>query len=1483
MEGVNNDFLGKHKKFRVDSKKLATVFFVAAFIVAIVVFWWLKLVGITVTGEAFCGLEEHIHGEACYISEIICDIDEAETDTPAGESATDETTTEIPEEVTDDVSGNESVTEITTDATTTKKAHTHTSECLRETLICKKTEHTHTEECFPDKNADVETVSDWLNTIDGVKITNDIPENLIAIAMTQVGYEESIVNFEYDSEGNRNGYTRYGEWYGNHYGKWNTMFVSFCLHYSNINNDSELKKAGAESLRLAWENRYAYSSAEEYAPERGDIVFFDNDKDGVSDAVAIIIAPGETEHVVVMGDSNGKVETKSIDASEGIMGYGLTGKLSFAKDMEHELNKEDTETTDPIHDPEETINQRVPLMMMSAAPVDEDHTIRYINDLTEAVTGVYFKTEDGVEIPENGTVYIGQNYIVSLTFSETNTGKEWIQFQHGDDHRLVYPIPENLKCAPFDEPHPITAKTENGTIEKVGEYFVDENGMLYVEFIDYEDGLCFGQKYSNVEFTIDFNVTIGANQSGTSTDIVFNDKINVELNVDGGAGMTVDKTHGEYDEDNHTMDYTIKVEATHGLVKDFTFEDYTWNTHKILRDTIVVTDLNGVPLNPQPTVGDSFVTNVYSGFSLVGFPDFAAGEGYLITYKTKVDDNYISNDTVALSNGAYGAGKDSKGTSFGSYDEDYVVVEPEKIAKDGKQTVLKDANGNDVPVIEWEVVIKKDNHNLKGTVIIDTLGEGLQYYTDQPILIKHYDEWGNPLADQYLSWDNVTINGNSMNFPLPDGYMFDIIYYTTYEDLNEGEQKQYNNSVSATINGKYETAGGEADVVGFVPRVNKNAYGNDGEYVYFTIETDVPAAIKDWGNFYLTDTAAFWGYSGNAEGYLYVENLPENIEITAVTESGRTITFTPYVPGGPIENTYILVSPLNDMQHTFRIYFNTSQANNESSKWLLDENAVLTVTYKVPFEVKTGTEWSGELSGDKTLEDVLLENHSLANQATVNYSNVIKTDHTANYKYSPKISKNSVVNKDGTIDYTVVFYNTVPGSNGNAGYLASSDIAYFTDTFDEKLEYVPGSLTVYCYDPWNANNWLNRYRYNGTVSGNSMEIASTEFTFDKWNPECGWGEEWLSGLSNYQIYCKNMGGGNHVFTYKLKLKDEYLYSTEVNKYELDNTAELKWDEDNTSGPVTDKAEFETGLIDKQVAQDGNNLDFSIVINEDALDILEGMDTLTITDTMTPNLSVYWNTIKLYYKETANGPWISFDDAASSYDYSVKYDQDSNKLTFIIPDELRIKVDYSTLITGNGFVSVENTVSIDGKAQLTDIVDATFHVQDHSGGATGFDYSVTMLKQDGDTNVRLPDVKFHLYGLQGDPHAVLPEGAQQSIYDDNGQKLNYIGTYITGPDGTTEIRTQFLTVGGPYALVEATPPAGYMPLQKPVYFYFYDPDPNGIIQTVTTLIAVENYTYGFVLPETGGTGTLPLAIIGFAMTAFPILYSTIRRKRERRST
>ncbi len=1459
MEGVNRDYLGKHKKFRMDSKKLATAFLLTAFIVAIIVFWWLKLVGVTVTGEAFCGLDEHTHSENCYSVEIICGYDTAEELSETAETA--------------------EVSESTQIAETTKNTHMHNEQCYKDNLVCIISEHTHSVDCYPDYSADVETVSDWLRTIENVEITNNISENLIAIAMSQVGYEESKDNFEFDADGNKNGYTRYGEWYGNPYGKWNTMFLSFCLHYSNINNVSELKNAGAEAMKLAWQKRNAYLSADEHNPNRGDVVFIDSDGDTVSDTVAIVLSATQEKMQIVCGDSNDKVETANIDVSDNIIGYGLTSELHFASDTEYE--EYPTQSTTQT---EETTEYREPLMMMAAS---SEPNISYMTDLTKFIVDVNFRTEDNVEITEGSTVYIGQTYIISMEFKEKNTGEQWLQFGHNDEHYLTYQIPTNIHCEPFTEWHSITAITENGTIEDVGKYFIDADGHLLVTFYDDENGVCFGHRYSNVDFVIEFNATVGATQSGTTTEVVFSDEIKVELEVDGGAGMTVSKTHGSYDSENHTMEYTIRVEATNGVVKDLVIDDQIWENHYTLRDTIIVTDLDGNVIDPQPVVSNhpSHNSGAEEGFRLSGFPDFSAGNGFLITYKTQVYDNLISNDTVDMWNGLDSLGKDSNGNDVYVWTDDWLRVELEKMEKDGNQSVLEDDDGNAVPVIEWEVEIKKNNSNLQGTVIIDTLGNGLEYYTDKDIRIKRYDEWGNRLSDVYVGWDDVTVNGNTMSFSLPEGYAFDIVYYTTYEELAEGETKQYTNTVSATINGREEIAGGEADVVGFVPNVRKSASGTDGEYVYFTIEAEVPAVIKDWGNFYLTDLAAFWGYN-NAEGFLYVENIPQDMVITAVTKSGQTVNFTPYVPGGPTENTFILVAPADGEQyHSFNVLFNTSDTTFDSSKWILNEDSTLTITYKLPFDAKTGTEWEGELGGDKTLEDVLLEGKKMANEAYLNYTDVIRGTGTTTYEYSPVVTKDSVVNENGSIDYTVVFHNTIPGSGGDDGYLNyNTASAYFNDTFDDKLEYVEGSLKVICYDPWRDGLWLNKYAYNGSIEGNTINIHASQFSFTETNPDAeavGWSNLYKrTDLEKYYKWMNN--GGRYVFTYSLKLKDEYLYSTEENKFELDNTAEITWDTDGSSGPVTETSEIKTGLIDKAVVQENNKLDFDIHINRNKLDILEGSDTLTIEDTMTQNLSVYWDSIKLFY-EDINGNWIDFDSADSQYSYTVTYDQHANRLTFVVPDSLHMRIDYTTLITQSGYVSVNNAVRIDGKAQVSDIIDAIFKVEQHSGGASGSIHNITLLKQDGDTDVPLPDVTFLLYGPMGDPDATVPDGAESSIVTDGGKALRYIGSYTTGVDGTVKIETQYLTVGGPYALVEANAPTGYNKLEKPVYFYFYEAGPDGTIQTVTTLIAVENYTYGFVLPETGGTGTLPLAIIGISLMAFPVLYSTIRRKRERRLT
>ncbi len=1447
MVDVKKEYLKDHKIFRVRNKRILAILPLVAIFVAIIVFWWLKLVGITITTDALCGIEEHSHEAQCYDGSRI---------------------------------------------------------------ICTKPEHRHTSKCFPNDKVDVETSKDWTKTFENVKITNDASKNLVSIAATQVGYKESDANYQFDEYNVKNGYTRYGEWYGTPYGQWNTIFVSFCMNYANINNSEDLESASAETMRNGWAKKNLYFSADKYAGSRGDVVFFDTNSDKKADRAGIVIYNGESILIVIEGDVGGAVEEVVYKNKNNVLGYGKSSGLYAAEYIAQTDDNQSGTHTDKITDLSGRLNKyipndttqpatyklmkssgvvqsavdREPLVVMAAA----EENIIYTSHLEQEIVSVVFKEQSGVELGDGSTVYIGETYIVSLEFSEINSGSQWIQFRHDEDGYLTYHVPSNIHCERFDDWHTISAKTENGTIADVGEYFMDENGLLKVKFYEDANGVNFVEKYSNVDFSIDFNATVASAQSGSSTEIEFNDKISINLNVDGTAAMDVTKTHGEYDEDNHTMEYTIRVEATHGVVKNLVIDDQIWENHYTLRDTIVVTDLEGNVLNPQPTVSDhpSHNTGAEEGFRVSGFPDFSAGNGFLIKYKTQVYDYLISNETVDMWNGIDASGKNSLGGDVYVWADDWLRVELEKMEKEGKQAVLEDEDGNPIPVIEWEVEIRKDNHNLQGTVVIDTLGEGLAYYTGKDIRIKHYDEWGNRLPDAYISWDDVTINGNSMSFALPEGYAFDIVYYSTYEQPDEGETVNFTNSVRATINGREEQAGGSADVVGFVPHVTKSASGNDGEFVYFTIEADVPAVIKDWGNFYLTDLAAFWGYNGNDEGYLYVENIPQDLVITATTESGRVINFTPYKAGGSIENTYILVTPAEGNQmHSFNILFNTADEDKVSSKWILGENAVLRVSYKIPFDAKTGTEWEGELTGNLTLEDVLLQDYKMANEAYLTYTNTISGTGTTTYEYSPIITKKSVVHEDGTIDYTVVFNNTIPGTGGNGGYIDGAvDKVWFNDTFDEKLEYVPGSLVVTGYSPWQKDLWLCKYQYTGTITGNTIEALSKDFTFLDYNEEAdtfGWNG--ISGTATFRNYYRWVNaGGKFVFTYKLKVKDEYLYTTDYAKFELDNTAELTWDNGGSSGPVTETSEFHTGLLHKHVVQDDTKLDFQVHINRKALDILEGMNTLTVQDAMTPNLSVYWDSIKLKYEDgVGTDVWIDFDSPESKYTYTVTYDAPTNSLTFIVPDSLHIIIDYTTLITESGLVSVENSVKVDGKAEIADVVDAFFRVQEHSGDASGSNHKITLLKQDGLTNIPLPNATFLLYGPMGDPSATVPSGVAQTITTDDGTILRFIGAYTTGVDGTSVIETQYLTVGGPYALVEYTAPEGYELLEDPVYFYFYDQDPNGIIQSVTTLVVVENYSGSFIIPETGGMGTFYMAIFGTALVAFPILYSLIRRKRERR--
>ena len=126
-----------------------------------------------------------------------------------------------------------------------------------------------------DDTADVEDASYWETTIPDLSDCETWAEKLLAVAGSQLGYHESILNFRVDSDGEHKGYTRYGEWYGNPYGDWCAMFVSFCLKYAGIDEEAIPQNANCSDWVKNLKNMEIYEDADLYVPEAGDIVFFD--------------------------------------------------------------------------------------------------------------------------------------------------------------------------------------------------------------------------------------------------------------------------------------------------------------------------------------------------------------------------------------------------------------------------------------------------------------------------------------------------------------------------------------------------------------------------------------------------------------------------------------------------------------------------------------------------------------------------------------------------------------------------------------------------------------------------------------------------------------------------------------------------------------------------------------------------------------------------------------------------------------------------------------------------------------------------------------------------------------------------------------------------------------------------------------------------------------------------------------------------------
>ena len=217
MQDILGESLRKIRKIKVRKTRLIAVMLVLSLVVSMDVFWWLRQPGLTLAGNADCGITEH----------------------------------------------------------------THDKECLNGDSTCNLIEHVHDISCYSDDTADVETQLDWQKMFADYPYTGDLRSDLVGIAKTQVGYAESTRNFRVGSDGVRRGYNRFGAWYGTPYSDWSALFVSFCLHYAGADSGVSPGNTGANSMAEIWESLGKYADAEKYTPIAGDLVFFRNNTVGI--------------------------------------------------------------------------------------------------------------------------------------------------------------------------------------------------------------------------------------------------------------------------------------------------------------------------------------------------------------------------------------------------------------------------------------------------------------------------------------------------------------------------------------------------------------------------------------------------------------------------------------------------------------------------------------------------------------------------------------------------------------------------------------------------------------------------------------------------------------------------------------------------------------------------------------------------------------------------------------------------------------------------------------------------------------------------------------------------------------------------------------------------------------------------------------------------------------------------------------------------
>ena len=1368
-------------------------------------------------GSLICDLFEHTHDDSCYSIEyeLVCGLEEGELVeepnpdyVPVDEEAS---------AVFDDAVALQPVVD---DSSLDTPVHHHTDACYEEVLVCGLPEHHHTVNCLSDPLADVEDEETW-SAKTNVVLTGAWADDLTAVAKSQLGYQQSERNFKLDDEDQTTvrHYTRYGAWYGNAYGAWDVMFLSYCLNYADVPQTTVPQRAGVQALRSDLRGSEWLKAAAEVELVPGDIVFYNSittetvaveedvpqimDDSADADIALLSLEPAAAEPqteertvstetvgivsdvdadtgtlTVISGDVDGKVAEVSLRADE------ITDVIDLA--AAHKAQEEEAPEEEPETVPEEnegfsarvewigeTVEQDADYPMMMAME-RSDSGINLSDHITNVVISKkegndWVPIEDGYRFKDGEAVQVELSYFIgSGIVSSTN-------------NTLTYQLPNGLTLTKEAD-----GKVYRGT-EVVGSYTISKSGEVKMTFTNQE--ILKGMPFTG-DFT--FEADVDYSQAGTDGKVIFNDDFNLIIKKpDGDIAVSKGLDDNKYvsggfnywdKEGNYYLRWYVKASTKKGTgdktvrigdqLNGDSSGSFSGSGIQVLgsyvENSVKVFKLEAEQNAPGTLVSSneyklkvSNENELNRSILVEDLPALQPGESYILCYTTKVTPEEINkckdNDGKMYNKGLAGI-KDAPDVKDAQY-----VSFWRRLSKDGK---LKEDG-----TIEWTITLK---------AAANGYGEFLWGYTVQDVIPEGLKVLGD-----------VTVKA--------DGKNFDTI---TAQKLKDGYTIP-EKSTAISYEFTFRTNAPTQD--GVVTNKAKATKGSDT----FTAEKELVFGKGKWG---ISKKHVSTDSDGVASWKIVVTNDLGGTNFTLVD-----------VMDAQNANDKRLDVDADGARHWFYKHELETAVKDTLTLKLRDGNTKQYADVQDKLTIEAFSDYGATI---KVTDDKV---KARAFKITVKDLPVLKMELTV----TTHEDRDKVTNGE-TRKYVNAAYVT---KNGNRVTGTTSDRDTYTrfDSFEKQVStdkgktYNKGSTVAYkdvgdkrlCYRvalTTDANQTqeiviVDTLPLNTKYLDSQTKILVDGAEADKKN----WSAECINGTLTLRLSNYNTDGRSHTvqFLYKVGIsedEDPRWKDLSVSQISYKNTAKWGNEESSTATTVTRDA-TEVKKTGEQVMENGkptNRVRYTVYINPSRKRLNNG-NPLTLEDKLElkAGADAYGDlsTVKFYSYEFSGGQPTIGEELPEGVCQILHSDQ-NYWLRVSVPDEKAIVMQYECEIDPGNTVTSElsNSVYLNGnKKDGTDT-----KVQHNSSGATVKMGQLLLNKMDSYTGIPLKDAKFSIEYYD-------KQMGKWTLWDTGTKSTGESGKITLGVTTTGEYTT--LKTDTLYRLVEQEAPANYKLDQTPHYVLF----------------------------------------------------------------